>query len=236
MSDSRIHQGIEALALPVSLRAALANHGLARLYPCVPDLIADAISPARFPPGTPRPDRQSVTQFLAAWSRHAGLTEEECRGWLVEYCATRLSRISKSSPAAIRLSTKSNIKYIYGSAVAFLCQGEANPFRACCRRDCPVFAAMAEARQARDEALENPPPKRPPTPRVIVPPTKVLHREAFLASVALAQAELAKGRKVAAILRLLRARGMKTRTGRSWTYGILCSEMAKMKLRPPGPA
>jgi len=110
------------------LRALLADRATDRMYACIEDLVGNGLSKDRFPPAVYPPSRQDVTQYLAAWSRYAGLSDQETRDWLIEYTATVLVVISRRTPAAIRHSTKSNIKYIYGSAVEFVCGGLDNPF------------------------------------------------------------------------------------------------------------
>ena len=127
------------------------------LYPCIRDLVEHGLDLARFTAGESRPQRQDLTQYLAAWSRHAGLSEEQSSAWLIDYCATLLTPISKRTPAAVRHSTKSNLRYIYRSAVTFLCHCASNPFRAECRPDCPVYADMQAKLSAK--AIEDAQPK-----------------------------------------------------------------------------
>ena len=90
--------------------------------------------------------------------------------------------------------------------------------------------------QAKLEAKAKEPPYHlrpplPPQPVVEFIPVKKAHREQFEAGLALAREEHAKGTKVKHILEMLEGRGLKTRTGRKWTYGILQSELKKAEAR-----
>ena len=220
-----------------TLRTLLGDRGEARIYPCIQDLIEHGLALDRFKPGEPTPQRQDLTQYVAAWCRHAGLSEEECRGWLVDYCATKLASISRRTPAAIRHSTKSNIKYIYGSQIPFLCECAANRFRARCCPECPVHADMQAKLAIRAEEARNPSPDPRHAPPVItvVLPVKARYREQLEVAMRLVQEELAKGTKKKRILELLEQRGLKTRTGRKWTHSILLSELAKSEAPPIEP-
>ncbi len=115
-----------------------------RLYYCIADLAKNGICNSRFGTADPLPDRQQVTQFLASWFKHAGLSTDECRGWLIDYAVNVLSALSSSSPSRIRHSTKSNIKYIDRAGVAFECGCENNPFKARCEQTCAIYRDMAE--------------------------------------------------------------------------------------------
>ena len=207
------------------------------LYPCIRDLVEHGLDLARFTAGESRPQRQDLTQYLAAWSRHAGLSEKQSSAWLIDYCATLLTPISKRTPAAVRHSTKSNLRYIYRSAVTFLCHCASNPFRAECRPDCPVYADMQAKLSAK--AIEDAQPKtytRPPPPVFeMVLLVKVANREQFQTGLRLALDESQKRTKPSRIIALLNERGLKTRTGRPWTYPILRKELQALKNSPVPP-
>lgn len=208
------------------------------LYPCIRDLVAHGLDRARFAAGEFPPSRQDLTQYLAAWSRHAGLSEEESSGWLLDYCVAKLAALSRRTPAAVRHSTKSNLRYIYRSAVTFRCQCANNRFRAVCRTDCPVYADMqaklrAEAAEALNPKPLTPPPAPLPEP---VPPVKQANLEQFQTGLHLALQESRKGTKLWQIVELLNERGLKTRTGRKWKYAILRNELLnweRTKVPPP---
>lgn len=201
-----------------------------KLYPCIRDLIENGLDLTRFEPGQFPPNRQAITHYLAAWSRHAGLTEEESTSWLMEYCVAKLAVLSRRTPAAIRHSTKGVLNYTYRSQVPFLCECTNNEFRAHCSIECPVYAEM----QAKLLAKANEPPPIYPIPRPPAPvlppyvPVKVAHRAQFETAMQLVSEEVGKGTKLARILELLEERGLKTRTGRKWTATILRSEIAKL--------
>lgn len=210
------------------LTAMLGERGRGTLYPCIRDLVEHGLSLERFPTGEWPPDRQAVTQYLAAWSRHAGLSEEESRAWLVDYTAVVLAPLSQRTPAAIRHSTKSNLRYIYRSEVPFLCQCAQNPFRADCRPDCPFHAGMQAKLRAGIDLTAHRRRPRPTPPPVIEPvlPVKEVYREQFQKAVRLAAEEAEKGTDRERIVAILRERGLKTRTGREWTYSTLARELA----------
>ena len=216
------------------LESLLGEPGKATIYPCIRDLVEHGLDLARFSAGEITPQRQDVTQYVAAWSRHAGLGEEESRDWLIDYCIAMAASLTKRSPAAIRHSTKSNLKYIHKSAVPFLCQCANNRFRAHCSSDCPVYADMQAKLLAKaSEALNPKPFSHPPAP-VIEPvlSVKAVYLEQFQTGLRLALDEVQKGTKMRRIIEILNERGLKTRTGRTWRYGILRNELQKLKNSP----
>ena len=209
------------------LDTTLGDQGRERIYPCIRDLVEHGLDLARFVAGEITPQRQDITQYLAAWSRHAGLSEEESSRWLIDYCIDMLSSLSTRTPAAIRHSTKSNLRYIYRSEVPFLCECANNRFRAQCSNDCPVFADMqAKLRDRASEALHPRPIPRPQVPLIEpVLPVKKVYREQFETGLRLALEEVQKGAKMRRIVEFLNERGLKTRTGRPWKYAILRNEL-----------
>jgi len=213
------------------LDTMLGDRGKDTIYPCIRDLVEHGFDLARFSAGEITPQHQDITQYLAAWSRHAGLSEEESSGWLIDYCIAMLSSLSTRSPAAIRHSTKSNLRYIYRSAVPFLCQCANNRFRAQCSSDCPVYADMqANLRAQASEVLHPRPVARPPPPLIEpVLPVKEVYLEQFQTGLLLALDEVQKGTKIRRIIELLNERGLKTRTGRKWQYAILRNELQNVK-------
>ncbi len=218
------------------LDTLLRDRGKGTLYLCIRDLVEHGLDLARFAAGESTPQRQDITQYLAAWSRHAGLSEEEASAWLVDYCAARLVAISRRTPAAVRHSTKSNLRYIYRSAVPFLCHGANNPFRAHCHPDCPVYADMQVKRQAKALEMAQPRPAfRPPDPVIVSLPVKEANKEQFQTGLRLALDEVRKGTKMPRIVELLNKRGLKTRTGREWKYAILRKELQALKNAPVPP-
>lgn len=215
----------------IRLNTLLGDRGKDTVYPCIRDLVENGLGLARFSAGEIAPQRQDITQYMAAWSRHAGLSEEESCGWLIDYCTIMLSSISPRSSAAIRHSTKSNLRHIYRSAVPFLCQCANNRFRAQCGIDCPVYPDMqAKLRAKASEALNPRPLTSPqsPLPEPVLP-VKEVYREQFQAGLRFALDEIKKGANLLRISELLNERGLKTRTGRKWRYGILKTELGKLK-------
>ena len=228
-----------------AMKALVRERGGERVYPCIEDLLEHGLTPTRFTRDEYPPGRQDVTQYLAAWSRHAGLSADECRGWMIDFCGVVLASISRRTFAGIRHSTLANISYIYGWEVPFLCKGEQNIYRARCSPECPLYAeAQARVAANPDEPwpprMRFPPSYVPPPPPP--PPVKVRHREQFERAVQLIRDEVAKGTRPARLLELLQELGFKSRTGRKWTASMLARELVRVrgprrgKLLPAGAA
>ncbi len=211
----------------------LDESGRAAIYPCIRDLLVNGLDVSRFKPSDPIPNRQDVTQYVAAWCRgEARLEEDECRTWLCDYALSMLSSLSRSSPSAIRHSTKSNVKYIYRSEPPFVCERESNRFRAACSPTCPVYSEMETRSRTptptRDSLTTMVHQKATEPSMAAILPVKERYRKQFQSAVRLISDELSKGTKKAEILALLQKKRMKTRTGRKWTYAILNSEIKKL--------
>jgi lysozyme len=215
------------------------------IYPCIDDLVANGIQLSRFSPSDEIPNRQDVTQYLAAWCRDVHIGQDDCRTWLFDYAVSMLASLSKSSASRIRHSTKSNVKYIYQSERPFICERENNAFRAACSKACPVYNEMGiKAQKAKADALAAMEQRHAAVvPITAAPSGKEVFREQFLAAKQLVLQELSKGTKQAVMLDLLKQQGMKTRTGRNWTYATLSHEIRKIRqdpdtaaVNPGGPA
>jgi len=213
------------------LRGMLHDRGDDVIFPCIRDLIENAFSVSRFSVGAPVPNRQDVTQYLAAWCKRVGLTEDACRGWLIEYCVAMLSPISNSTASRIRHSTKSNVRYVYRAGVSFTCGRENNHFKANCSSECPAYADMktelANEKSQEENVVHN--ERRADAAASPASPVKETYREQFQTALYLVRRESAKRTKKTVILDLLNQHGLKTRTGREWTYSILCMEIHKME-------
>ena len=208
----------------------LGEKGRDAVYPCIRDLAVNGLQLSRLSPSDHASNRQEVTQYLAAWCRSVDLSEDVCRKWLLDYAIAMLSSISKSSPSGIRHSTKSNVKYIYRSQVPFVCGREDNPFRAQCSATCSVYTEMAGKAAIREDtahSVVNRARTEPTTPNSFVP-VKEVYKDQFMAATRLVRRELTNGTKKKRILDILKQQGMKTGTGREWTYGILCGEIRKL--------
>ena len=214
-----------------TLAAMLRERGEDAVYPCIQDLLDNGLPLARFSPGEVKPQRQDIPQYMAAWSKHVGLGDEECRSWLIEYCVVMLAPISRTSLSGIRHSTKSNIKYIYRSDIPFVCEHENNPFRAKCSKECPAYAAMiAKACDGRNKKARESISERPAdVVEEPVFPVKAIYRDQFEIALRLVHDETKKGTKKKLIVQLLNEQGLKTKTGRRWTYSILHAELRKVK-------
>jgi len=214
-----------------ALTEVLGDRGTQRIYPCIGDLVGNGLVLSRFSAGEHTPQRQDITQYLAAWCRHADLTAEECRTWLTEYCVDVLSSISKTSLSGIRHSTKSNVRYIYRSEVRFVCERKENRFKAKCSANCPAYADSGAKADHKPERPSNEVRHTQVEERVetTVLPVKAIYREQVEQALEFMRLEVKNGTKRKRILQLLDERGLKTRTGRKWTYSILQFELAKMK-------
>lgn len=214
----------------VELKELLHDRGGDVIFPCIRDLVENGVRTSRFSVGERAPNRQDITQYLAAWCRHAGLTEDECRDWLIDYCVEMLSSISRSTASKIRHSTKSNIKYIYKDGISFTCGLENNPFKADCGTECPVYAEMetALAITKSQEGTGVRFVRRESVPVEPAPAVKEIHREQFQKALSLVRQELATSTKNE-ILMLLKHQGFKTRTGRDWTFATLGVEIRKIE-------
>lgn len=206
-----------------------------QLFVCIEDLVSNGLTLSRFPGNESAPGRQDVTQFIGAWFRFVGIPKETCLEWLLTYCIEVLSEISSSSASRIRHSTKSNVKYIYGSDVSFDCRCENNHFKAPCRKSCPVYAGMLEKYQlfmkkrqeerdrleeiAREtaEAIKNQPEKKVGK--------KQKYKEQFDKAMELAVDLRNRGYRKTQILERLIKEDFKTKSGMKWAYNVLLKEL-----------
>lgn len=211
------------------------------LFFCIEDLVSNGLTLSRFPDGESIPTRQDVTQFIATWFKFIGISADECRDWLLNYCIEVLSAISSSSKSGIRHSTKSNIKYIYGSDVSFDCRCERNIFKAHCRKSCPVYPGMMdkydrllkmrqeearrldEIQQKVKESIENQPKKVSITER---------YKEQFENAIKLAVELMKQGYMKKEIAEELNKKGFKTRTGMKWRPGSVSDALNPYIVKP----
>lgn len=213
-----------------TLETMLSEQGKNAIYPCIMDLVEHGLVLTRFSTDEFSPNLQDITQYLAAWSRHTGLSEEESREWLIDYSISIGSSLSKRTPAAVRHSTKSILKYIYRSSIPFYCQCDKNSFKAHCSGDCPVYTEMQTNLSTKaGELLYTMPVLRVQT-TVFEPvlPLKEAYREQFDTALRIAHEEAQKGTNLRGIVAILNNRGLKTRTGRQWKDAILRNELKRI--------
>lgn len=226
------------------LQSILRKHDIdsACLVPCIQDLVSKGIVLQRFEASDPKPDRQEATQYIAAWLKRIGVPEESARPWFLSFCSDVLARVSHSSPSRVRHSTKSNIKYIYGSDVNLECSCEENRFRAPCGVACVFYQEMREKRakrEAEDAARQwdSETSATETTEAALPPPEPSLlekHRKAFEEALALAVQWREEGERQRTIVERLNARGCMTRTGKPWTQSILSNELTRFRRERKG--
>ena len=216
------------------LRKILTENNKKRLFPCIGDLVANGLSLERFTNEDNIPSRQDITQYIAAWFKYTGLSSDECREWMTEYCVGMLSAISSSSKSRIRHSTKCNIKYIYKSDVTFDCRCEKNRFKAPCEPKCPIYKEMAHKAQESEaanivESYETIVEHRAADE---IAPIKLSirdeYKEQFDKAIEVAQHHLKQWVSKKKIVNLLNDSGFKTRTGKKWSYSILMNELKRL--------
>lgn len=215
------------------LRKILIEKDEKYLFPCIKDLVSNGLKLERFSAEDKNiPSRQDVTQYIAAWFKYTGLSSEECREWMIEYCVGMLSAVSSSSKSKIRHSTKSNIKYIYKSDVAFNCKCDKNRFKASCESNCPVYKKMAD--KAKESEIINAVDSYEIIHRAadeIIPEKysiKDKYKEQFEKAIEFAKHHIEQKISKKEIANLLNAGGFKTRTGKKWSYSILSIELNKL--------
>ena len=208
-----------------------------KIFLCIRDLVANGIDTERFANETYTPQRQEATQYIASWFKYIGLSADDCREWMISYCVGMLSVISTSSKSQIRHSTKSNIKYIFRSGATFDCGCESNRFKAACATTCPVYEEMTQKAEERKKAtIEETYRVRAAfeTTDVFVPKSysvKEQYKEQFAAAMTFAKEQLEQGVKKKDIVKLLNEKEFKTRTGKTWAYTNLSTELKKLDSR-----
>lgn len=199
------------------------------LFACIADLIANGLQQRKFADNELQPCRQDIVEFLARWSRYAGMTQEQCLDWLLPFTMDVLSPLSRSSPSSIRHGTKSMTRYIYGSEKEFRCGREGNRFHARCTSACGIYDQMETDVVPQIVVRISPPityehlPVKPKKPGL-----KDTYREQFEEARRLIRTERSKKTMRKKILKLLVDGGYKTITGKRWTIRALDLEIVKM--------
>jgi len=214
-----------------SLREIIREIDVKYLFPCIEDLVKNGLDLSRFSVDDSKPSRQDITQFILNWFKYIGISADECRDWMIEFCLDVLSPISTSSLSQIRHSTKSNIKYIYRSDVAIDCGCKNNPFKAACKQKCPIYNEMLIKYQERLEReakriyeLE----KSAQQFQLVEPPKlKDKYKEQFEKAIEFIRSKMDEGIVNEKIVKMLNEEGFKSRTGKKWTGSILRVELKK---------
>ncbi len=212
------------------LREILESHEDAVLFPCIADLVENGIKVDRFSSQESVPSRQDVTQFLATWFRYINVAAKECQDWMIDYCTSELSLISSSSKSQIRHSTKSNIKYVYRSSVEFNCGRTENIFKAACNSNCKVYNEMVQKNEKNSHSslnkLDADNVENNVEPVISL---KKQYKEQFIEATEIMRHHYENNLAKKEMVKILNDRGVKTRTGKSWTIGILGHELKNIK-------
>ena len=193
---------------------------------CITDLVENGLLQDRFTDKEFRPGRHEITLFLAAWCRRIGLEAGYYRDWLIDYSLDVLGGISTSSPSQIRHSTKSTIKYVHRSDIAFSCHCQRNIFKAVCGPACPLYWEMETLHKQeldikRKRLEEDKRIKEEGMPVLERLTVKQQYKEQFEEAVEHIQKYLEESRTKKEITDLLKEKGYKTCTGREWTISNL---------------
>jgi hypothetical protein len=219
-----------------TLSRLASNRGLSEIHQCIADLAVNGLRPERFSADENHPDRQEVTQYLASWCRTIGLSQEECTGWLVDYCQEVLAPLSRSSLSQIRHSTKSNVKYIYRAAVSFVCYGPHNFFKAACSEACPLYheqMLLYEKYLQEKNAVKNYFVRELPLEERLAQQLQEEAKQKFAAGLNLIREKVAEGLNYPQIVSFLNAHEYKTRHGKPWNVGNLRACIIKLGIKEP---
>ncbi len=212
------------------LREILESHEEAVLFPCIADLVENGIKVDRFSSQERVPSRQDVTQFLATWFRYINVAAEECQDWMIDYCTSELSLISSSSKSQIRHSTKSNIKYVYRSAIEFNCCSTENIFKVACDSNCKAYDEMIHKNEKDcPSSLDELNADKVENDAVLVISSKKQYKEQFVEAAEIIRNHYEGNLARKEMVKILNDQGFKTRTGKSWTTGILGYELKNIK-------
>jgi hypothetical protein len=176
-----------------------------------------------------KPNRVTLTEFLARWSKFAGLSQEECLEWLLPYCCEVLARYSKSSPSDIRHGTNSNTRYVYATPYAFDFETLAGDLPGTMQGYPAYFPVLDKWRELLEEmkrieaAMIR--PQEVPPPRSV----KEKYRQQFEEAVEFARRKSAEGTTLIRLAELLNEQGFLTRTGRKWTVITLVRALGPKK-------
>jgi len=205
------------------------------LFPCIADLVRRGVALNRFSDEDDIPERQEVTRYIAGWFKYVGVPEEVCREWMTKYCPDALSAISSSSKSQIRHSTKSNIRYIYRADLPFDCGCMNNPFKASCKRTCPIYKEMLykhkermEREAVRNYDVEIEDGREYDELKIEKTTIKELYSEQFEKAWEAVEELIQEDLPRKKIVDILNERGLRTRTGRKWTYAILGVELKNL--------
>jgi hypothetical protein len=216
------------------LRRLMQSYSLGEIHTCIEDLVANGLRSERFSAGEDRPDRQTITQYLASWCRRVGLSQEECTEWLVDYCHEVLAPLSHSSLSQIRHSTKSNIKYIYRDAVGFVCYGRHNFFKAACSEACPFYheqMLVYEQYLQEKNAVKNYALREVPLEERLAQQLQEENKQRFAECIKLIREKAGEGLHYAQIVSFLNDHAYKTRNGKSWNVANLRACLKKLGIK-----
>lgn len=203
-----------------------------KIYPCIRDILCNGIDPERFKSEGSLPTRQDVSRFILEWLKEIGVSPDRCQNWVIGYATRVLSGISSSSKSRIRHSTKSLIKFIYGSdQVSFSCGCEQNGLKAACDPHCPLYDEMQSRK--REDQLRRARPLVRPVVQVFSEPSlsvKERYKEQFDKAMVFVKDQLNQVSTLDELKQVLNDQGFKTRTGKPWTTATLYNEIRAHQL------
>lgn len=196
-------------------------------FPCLQDLLRNGLSAERFAADESRPNRSTITLFIAGLCKRMGLDAESYRDWLINYSIDVLSKISGSTAAAIRHSTKSVIGFTHRTDVPFCCDVQHNNCKATCSPTCPLYEEMSALRLANLEREREKAAgggqmrlRQEPIPIEQLQVTK-RYRKQYDEALELLPELIAAGHTRREIAATLNQKGYKTITGRDWNIRIV---------------
>ncbi len=171
---------------------------------CIRDIVTNGIVSARFR-DVCVPEPHELKRYLAAWFDYIGISPDSCLKWMRAYCSDVLA----------------DNRYVLISDAEFDCGCEDNLFGAPCRRSCPLYAEMYQKYTARKtkEASED------SDAGTVNTPVKGKYIRQFEEARNLILRLNDEGFSRKEIVQILNEQGFKTRTGRVWTYPLVCFEL-----------
>lgn len=174
------------------------------LSSCIRDIVTNGIVSPRFR-DVSVPEPQELTRYLAAWFDYIGISPDSSLKWMRAYCSDVLA----------------DSRYVLISDAEFDCGCEDNLFRSPCRRSCPIYAEMYQKHTVRKRKKAS----EKSDAGTVNTPVKGKYIRQFEEASDLLLRLNDDGFSRKEIVSVLNEQGFKTRTGRVWTYPIVCFEL-----------